>query len=149
LGGVQVQVKATGVLLRLATDEEVAALEHARRRGAELDLPGRSFSYAEPLREPAPNEVYIVAQSFAEFERGGAHEQWAGMEYHGQVIPVDRDATMELLELVKDARGDLVEIFADMRIARFDVSRWDFRAAPSAIVLDPSLDARLAPRRRG
>lgn len=89
------QVKATGVLLRLATDEE------------------------------------------------------AGMEHHGHVIPVDRDATMELLELVEHARGDLVEIFADMRIARFDVSRWAFRAAPSTIVVDAALDARLAPRRRG
>ena len=42
-----------------------------------------------------------------------------------------------------------MELFADMRIADLDVSRWGFRAAPSAIVLEPALDARLAPRRRG
>jgi hypothetical protein len=71
------------------------------------------------------------------------------MEYHGRLVHTDRDATMELLELVEDAKDDLVELFADMRIARFDVSRWDFRAAPSAIAVDPELDARLAPRRRG
>ncbi len=56
---------------------------------------------------------------------------------------------MDLLELVEDAKADLVELFADMRMAGFDVSRWDFRAAPGAIVLDPALDARLAQRRRG
>jgi hypothetical protein len=103
----------------------------------------------EPLREPGPGEISVVALPFVEFEREGAHERWDGAEYHGRFVSTERDATMDLLELVEDAKENLVDLFADMRIAGFDVSLWDFRAAPSAIVLDPALDARLAPRRRG
>jgi hypothetical protein len=144
-----VHVKATGVLLRPATEAEVAALEQAHRGGAEFELPGRSFNYAEPLREPGPGEIYVVAQPFIEFEGEGEHERWDGAEYHGRFVSTEHDATLDLLELVEDAKENLVDLFADMRIAGFDVSRWDVRAAPSAIVLDPALDARLAPRRRG
>ena len=110
------------MLLRPATDDEVAALEHARRRGGEFDLPGRSFSYAEPLRAPGPGEIYVVAQPFVEFEREGALERWDGAEYHGRFVSTERDATLDLLELVEDARENLVDLFADMRTARFDLS---------------------------
>jgi len=145
----QAKVTATGVLLRLATEDEVAAIEGERRRGAEFDLPGRSHSYAAPLCDLQPGDAYVVAQSFVEFERDGSHERWDGMEYHGRSVPTDRDATLELLALVEEASEDLVDLFADMRIARLPISRGDFEAAPSRMVVTAELDARLAPRRRG
>ena len=50
---------------------------------------------------------------------------------------------------MEEASEDLIELFADMRIARLPISRQDFLAAASQIVVTAELDALLAPRRRG
>jgi len=144
-----VQVVGTGVLVRSATDDEIAAMDRARS-GDDHALEGfPSYHYTE--NDPAPaGFVPVVTQAFVEFTRSGDVERWASFEHHGHSVPGDRDATLELLALVEEAVGDLREdLFPDMRIDGLDVTRWEFNSAPRRLELAPELEARLAPLRRG
>jgi hypothetical protein len=142
-------VVATGVLLRLATTEEVQAITEARRRGRPDPFVDRSYTCVPELREPSAGEAYVVMQAFVALRSASKLERVVGKEYHGRFVALDRDATLELLALAEEPRHELTEILGDMRIAGHAISRWDLLSAPHRIELDPELDARLAPRRRG
>jgi hypothetical protein len=148
--GVAVRVLGAGVLIRLATDDEAEAVEHARH-GREFELrPSRSHFYVQPDRPLGEGEVYVVSQAFVDFARGGADERWVSFEHHGHRVSVVDDATLDLLRLAEDAAAeDLLDLLADMRIAGLGVSRWELMSAPRRIELAAELEARLAPLRRG
>jgi hypothetical protein len=141
-----VTVHGTGVLIRLATADEVDAAERARRGlGFELEPP-RSFRGVAPERPPGEGEAYVVGQAFVEFDE----QRWTSAEHHGWHVPVANDATMELLELAEEvARDGLIDLLGDMRIAGLGVSRRELMSAPRRIDLAPELNARLAPLKRG
>jgi hypothetical protein len=142
-------VHGTGVALRLAADDEVRAVESARRGREFVLTPSRSLMFTSPGGPLNPDEVLVVSQAFVEFASDDASERCHSYEHHGHTAPTNRDATMELLELAEETFEDLTDIFADMRIAKLGVSRWDFMSAPRRIGLDPGLVDRLAPLRRG
>lgn len=149
--GVGVRVLGTGVLIRLASDDEVQAVERARY-GRDLELvPSRSYRGGGLYGPVAKNEVLVVSQAFVEFADGANEERWGSYEHHGHRLSVVRDATLELLLLAEETGGeDLVEdLLSDMRIAELGVSRWELMSAPRRIELEPELEARLAPLRRG
>jgi hypothetical protein len=145
-----VRVLGTGVHLRLATNEEAAAMARARR-GEDLDgLLDHSFRYEEQHREPEAGEAYVVALAFVELDGGGGTSQrWSGIEHHGHFVPLDRDATIELLELAGAVEDDLMDFLIDMRIAGMGVSRWEFKGTPRRYELDPAMARRLKPLRHG
>jgi len=146
---VPVAVTGTGVAVRLATHDEARAVESARR-GREVELePPRSYMFTVPDRPLADDEVYVVAEAFVEFSEDGKADRWTSYEHHGHVVPLDRDATLELLRAVDEASGDLIELLSDMRIADMAVSRWQIMSAPRRIELEPELERRIAPLRRG
>jgi hypothetical protein len=117
---VAVRVLGAGVLIRLATDDEVEAVEYARR-GREFELrPSRSHFYVQPDRPLDEGELYVVSQAFVEFA-DGTDERWVSFEHHGHRVSVVDDATLDLLKLAQDTA---VEDFADLRIAGLAVSRW-------------------------
>src|SRR4051794_15036344 len=142
-------VLGTGVALRLPHEDEVRALDRARR-GGEFELEGHhSYKYAG-LAPPSADEVDVVAQAFVHFTDGAADQRWGSYQHYGHVVPLRRDATLELLKLVDEVAGDLIEdLLSDMRIAGLGVSRWQFVSAPHRIELASDLEARLAPLRRG
>lgn len=142
-------VHGTGVAVRLATEDEVRAVEKARH-GHEFALaPSRSHRLAVPVRPLADGEVLVVSQAFVEFSRGSSLERWADCEHHGHAVPTNRDATLELLRLADETAEDLVDILSDLRIAGLGVSRWEIMSARRRVELDPRLAARLVPLRRG
>jgi hypothetical protein len=147
---VAVSVIGTGVMVRLADDQELRAIERARVTG-EFELePPRSHMYTE--RPPAGNdEVYVVSQAFVEFADGDdGVQRWVSYEHHGETVSTSRDATLELVRLAEEAAQDLIEdLLSDMRIAGLGVGRWEFLSAPRRYELSPELEARLAPLRRG
>jgi hypothetical protein len=146
---VPVSVTGTGVALRLATDEEVRSVESLRRgRDFVLDPPRSSVCVA-PERPPADDEVYVVGEAFVEFTDDGEGHRWTAYEHHGHTVPVRRDATLELLRVVEETSGDLIDLLADMRHAGVRVSRWQVMSAPRRIELAPALERELAPLRRG
>lgn len=133
--------------MRLPREDELRALEHARR-GGEFEL-DRSHTYVHG-DSPAADEVYVVAQAFVEYTEGTDVQRWVSYEHHGHKVSMRHDATLELLELADEAAGDLIaDLLADMRIAGLGVSRWELVSAPRRIELASDLEARLAPLRRG
>jgi hypothetical protein len=142
-------VLGAGVLIRLATDQEVRAVERA---GYGLDLklePMRSHRFTQPDRRLVDGEVYVVSQTFVDFRDGDVEERWVSAEHHGHRVSAVDDATMDLLELVRETEYDgLIDLLGDMGIAGLGVSRWGLMSAPRRIELAPELEARLAPLRR-
>jgi hypothetical protein len=139
---VAVDVRGTGVIVREATAAEIEALARWRR-GAEAGLAG-SFSITDQ-GAPGTDDVPVVATAFVEFDG----QRWTATDHHGRTIPADRDATLELLAVAREAEDDLIDLLADMRIADLEVTRWELLSAPRRIELAPGLAARLAPLRRG
>jgi hypothetical protein len=146
---VAVQVLGTGVLIRLATDEEVRAVERARR-GREFELePPRSYRFQEPEWPVTKSEVYVVSQAFVDFVDDNAEERWTSAEHHGHQLSVIDDATKELLALADETAAEgLVDLLGDMGIAGLGVSRWTMMSAPRRIELALELEARLVPLHR-
>jgi hypothetical protein len=146
---VAIRVLGCGVILRLATNDETAAVEQARH-GRELHLePSRSYRYSEPDRPLADGEVYVVSQAVVDFADGDGEQRWVSYEHHGERFSTTDDATTGLLRLVDDTVvGDFSDLFADMRQGALGVSRWEFMSAPRRVEMVPSLEARLAPLRR-
>jgi hypothetical protein len=145
---VSVEVLRTGARIRAATPDEVSAIAAARRGGdAVFDSP-RSYSITldTPVQE---GDIRVVCQAFGEFSDGGEPERWVGSEYHGMVLPTQRDATLELLELAREAIDDRIDFMSDLRISGIRVTRWQVFSAPCVIELDAELEAQLAPLRRG
>lgn len=135
--------------MRLATEDEVRAVEEAQHGHEFALVPSRSHRFAEPQHPLADDEVLVVSQAFVEFSRGRSPERLADCEHHGHAVPTNRDATLELLRLVDETAEDLIEILSDLRIAGLGVSRWEIMSAPRRVELDPALAARLVPLRRG
>jgi hypothetical protein len=148
---VAVRVLGTGVLIRLATEDEVEALERARGGSDFLPDPSVSYKYAAPDRPLGEGEVYVVSQAFVDFVDGEAEQRWRSYEHHGESVSAVEDATLELLKLAESTIAeDLVEdLLSDMRIGGLGVSRWALLSAPRRIELTPELEARLAPLQRG
>jgi hypothetical protein len=146
---VALDIIGTGVAVRLASDEELRAIERARVTGEFALEPERSHVFSDG--PPATgDEVYVVSQAFVEFADGDGVQRWVSFEHHGDTLPTGRDATFELLRLAEDAAHDLIEdLLSDMRIAGLRVSRWEFVSAPRRYELVPDLQSRLAPLRRG
>lgn len=147
---VAIQVRGTGVIVRLAIDDELRALTRAQR-GQDFDLePPRSYTYGEQSDAPQ-NDVYVVSEAFVEFAAAGDDDaqRWVGSEHHGHALSGSRDVTLELLALAEQATEDLVDLLAEMRIAGLGVTRWQIMSAPRRIELAASLEDRLAPLRRG
>lgn len=67
---VRFDLHGTGVLIRLATEQEALALAKARRtHDLELDPP-RSDQCSPPPTLPESHETYVVGQAFVEFTDG-------------------------------------------------------------------------------
>jgi hypothetical protein len=144
-----VNVIGTGVLLRLADEDELRAYEGVRIGEAEFAFADRSYIH-DGSDTAGDDEVYVVAQAFVEFANEHGVQRWASFEHHGHAISTQKDATLKLLELAQDAGHDLVsDLLGDMRIADLGVSRWELVSAPRRYELDPELTARIAPLRRG
>jgi hypothetical protein len=141
-------VIGTGVMLRLADEEELRAYERVRTGAAEFAFDDRSYM-SDGSDIAGENEVYVVSQAFVEFTDDEGVQRWASFEHHGHAIPTTEDATLKLLEIARDAEHDLIDLLADMRIAELGVSRWELLGAPRRYLLDPELKARIAPLRRG
>jgi hypothetical protein len=142
-------VHGTGIAVRLATDDEVAAVA-ATQHGQDLILtPPRSSVWGVPERPLGPDDVLVVSQAFVDFVNDGAAQCWRSSEHHGHGVPTNRDATIELLRLAEETFEDLIDLLGEMRIAGLGVSRWELMSAPRRIDLDDGLVERLAPLRRG
>ena len=132
-----VEVLRTGARIRAATPDEVGAIQAAR-------------SYTIKLHAPVEeSDVGVVSQAFVEFTDGGGTERWVAMEHHGESVPTDRDATLELLELARETLEDRIDLLSDLRIGSLRVTRWQIFSAPCVIELDPGLQSQLAPLQRG
>ena len=122
----------TGVVIRLATEDEVEAVEGARS-GRDFDLEtARSYKYVEPARPLGDDEVHVVSQVFVELVDGDSTDRWVSYEHHGRHVSVRDDATLELLKLAENTIvEDLVEdLLSDIRIAGLGVSRRALMSAP-------------------
>jgi hypothetical protein len=139
---VRVEIQATGIRIRAATDAELNAYRRSRLCD-ELDLPGSYRFLESPV---AAEGQYVVAQSFVEFRRDGEAERWDGTEYHGRTVPADGAATSALLAVAREAREDLTDLLGDMGIAGMHVTRWALLSAPHRIELDAALRERLSLR---
>jgi hypothetical protein len=86
--------------------------------------------------------IEVRAQEFVDFETGEGRVRWRGGSL-GLPIDVTRDPTVELLAL---AQGDVRENgpFGDLRRSGFDVTRWEYYAAPHRLELSEHLRERLA-----
>jgi catechol 2,3-dioxygenase-like lactoylglutathione lyase family enzyme len=93
--------------------------------------------------------VGAVLETFAELEVDGRRDRWGGHELRGHELPTGRDASLELLEMADEAYRAITLVLADIRIAGYEVSRWELMSAPRRIELAPELRARLGPLRRG
>jgi hypothetical protein len=145
---VTVEVHGTGVAIRLATAHEAREVADARHGlGAFIDEPRSHMIDGEPLA-PGEEGVLVVAQAFAEFTAEGRAQRWTSMEHHGHEVPVERDATMELLRIARATDEDVIDLLGDMGIAGLPVTRWALLSAPRRIELEPALERRLAPLRR-
>jgi hypothetical protein len=145
---VSVEVLRTGAQIRAATPDEVGAIAAARRGGEVVFNPSRSYS----LHLDAPvavGDVRVVSQAFVELADRGETERRVAMEHHGGSLPTDRDATLELLDLAREALEDRIDLLSDLRIGRLRVTRWQLFSAPCVIELDPELESQLAPLQRG
>jgi hypothetical protein len=63
-------VLGAGVVIRLATDEEAAVVERARRGRDFSPEPKRNYMLVVPERPLGKNEAYVVRQAFIEFVDG-------------------------------------------------------------------------------
>jgi hypothetical protein len=144
---VAVRVLGAGVEIRLATQDEVRAVEGARRgHGFALES-GRSFRFLAPDRPLAKGEAYVVSRAFVDFVDEGVEERWGSAEHHGWRVSTIDDATIDLLNLAEETADEgLLELLADMGIAGLGVSRWALMSAPRRIELDEELEARLDSR---
>jgi hypothetical protein len=97
--GVAARIHGAGVTIRLATEDEVAALARARL-GGDLDFePSRSFRGVERDYPTVEDGVYVVSQAFVEFSDDEGAQRWDSAEFHGLAVSPARDATLELLRL--------------------------------------------------
>lgn len=86
--------------------------------------------------------IEVRAQEFVDFETADGRMRFRGSSF-GSAIDVTTDPTIELLEL---GQGEvrLNGPFSDLRRCDFDVTRWEYYAAPHRLELSDRLRERLA-----
>jgi hypothetical protein len=137
------EVAGSGVLVRLASEDESRAARRARSGEAfELD---RSFNFVEPDGAARLGAAFVVAQAFVELAVDGVTSRWLGSEHHGHQLSNEPGVVDELLELAEDvAREGLMEIRGDLAMDGLRVERWVLLSAPRRIELSHDLKARFA-----
>jgi hypothetical protein len=113
VGAVSVEIIATGVLVRPATDDEI------RDFGDEF------------------HGVLAVGTPFVDFRQDGERVHWTGTHVHTGVANA-----AELDDLVKEAKSQRMDLFGDMRIAGLDVTREAYLGAPYRVEVDSELAER-------
>ena len=88
--------------------------------------------------------LYVGWHVFADLEDDGRHFRLGGSWGMERPISLNEDPTSALLEIVKEERYHLGNLFGDLRMGNMDVTRWEFYAAPFKVELSPQLQARLA-----
>jgi len=83
IAGVAATIHGAGVTIRLATADEVEALERARLGGDLVFEPSRSFRGVSIDYPPAEDGVYVVGQAFVEFSDGDGAQRWESGKYQG------------------------------------------------------------------
>jgi hypothetical protein len=73
---VAVRVLDAGVVVRLATEDEIKAVERARGGRDLLPEPAASYKYVEPERTARRGRPVRGGQAFGEFVDGDATERW-------------------------------------------------------------------------
>jgi hypothetical protein len=139
-----VEVFATGVIVRRASEDEIRALRRMRL-GRDFDLgPARSVRVVVPDGATDLSGVYVVGQAFADLVSDGTQDRWLAAEHHGHTLPTERDATTDLLRFANDVAQDgMPELHGDMGFEGLPVSRWDLMRAPHQIQLAADLESLL------
>jgi hypothetical protein len=128
--GVPVSVKATGVRF----DE--TGPELADRPGWTPERRGERAAWQRG------ESVFVTATAFVEFDAGGGVTRWTGTAQGPFSVPLGTDVTSRLIELAE--RPD--DLLADLGIADYQVTRFDFLAAPRRLELGDGLRDRLTLR---
>jgi hypothetical protein len=86
--------------------------------------------------------IRVRAQEFVEFDTADGRQRWGGSSF-GTAIDATADPAVALLEL---AQGDvrMNGPFGDLRRSGYDVTRWEYYAAPHRLELSAELSERLA-----
>ena len=83
--------------------------------------------------------VFLSATAFVDFDAGEGLNRWTGTPQGPYGVALGTDATSFLLERA----WDLDDLFGDLRMSDYRVSRFDFYAAPRRIELDDPLREKL------
>jgi hypothetical protein len=86
--------------------------------------------------------LFVTATAFVEFDDGSGVRRWTGTPQGPFAVPLGRDVTSLVMKLA--AYPD--DLLADLGIADYKVSRFDFLAAPRRVELDDGLRDRLTLR---
>jgi hypothetical protein len=86
--------------------------------------------------------LFVTATAFVEFDDGSGVTRWTGTPQGPFAVPLGTDATSLLMELAE--HND--DLLADLGIADYKVSRFDFLAAPRRVELGDGLRDRLTLR---
>lgn len=86
--------------------------------------------------------VFVTASSFVEFDDGSGVTRWTGTPQGPFAVPLGTDATSLLIEFAEHPDN----LLADLGIADYEVSRFDFYAAPRRLELGDGLRDRLTLR---
>ena len=127
---VPVSVKATGVRF----DETAPQL--ADRPGWTPERRGERAAWQRG------ESVFVTATAFVEFDDGGGVTRWTGTPQGPFAVPLGTDATSLLIELAEYPD----DLLADLGIGEYEVSRFDFLAAPRRLELGDGLRDRLTVR---
>ena len=86
--------------------------------------------------------LFVTATAFVEFDAGTGVTRWTGTPQGPFAVPLNTDATSLLIELAEQPD----DLLADLGIADYKVSRFDFVAAPRRLELGDGLRDRLTLR---
>lgn len=90
----------------------------------------------------------LLVRTFADVEAAGTVERWWGSTESRDCEPntqiLGDDPGRRLLKEAADARAGLGPLLGDLRIAGYDITRWEFYSAPTCIELSEALRTRLA-----
>jgi hypothetical protein len=125
-----VSVKATGVRL----DE--TGPELADRPGLTPERRGERAAWQRG------ELLFVKATAFVEFDDGSGVTRWMGTPQGPFAVPLGTDATSLLMEIAEHPD----DLLADLGIADYKVSRFDFLAAPRRVELGDGLRDRLTLR---
>jgi hypothetical protein len=127
----------------------------------EMPDPGPELPDDWPEHRPSPEEraeraahergelIYVGWHVFADLEDEGREFRVGGSWGWQRAIWLNGDPTSDLLEIVRDERYHLDDLYGDLRIGNMYITRWEFHAAPFRAELSPKLQERLAPLWRG